>query len=85
MSRLLVYHYAIGKTAMGNRIRDKKPKANAAFWRKKILGNRARDRRVNRELCVLGWRVVRVWEHELTKNNTSRLVRRLGRWFLPEA
>ncbi len=43
------------------------PKGNAAFWRKKISGNRTRDRRVNRELRKSGWRVLRIWEHALPR------------------
>jgi DNA mismatch endonuclease (patch repair protein) len=39
------------------------PKQNAEFWRIKILGNRRRDRGVNRQLRKTGWRVVRIWEH----------------------
>ena len=57
------------------------PRGNAAFWQKKIAGNRTRDRIVNRMLRRMGWRVLRVWEHELTKKNESRLVRRLQRVF----
>lgn len=41
------------------------PKNNRQFWEKKLLGNKVRDKFVNRELRKLGWRVVRVWEHEL--------------------
>ncbi|MDB6063854.1 MAG: mismatch repair protein Vsr [Pedosphaera sp.] len=41
------------------------PKGNRAFWRKKFERNRARDRLVTRTLRRLGWRVVRIWEHEL--------------------
>ncbi len=41
------------------------PQQNAAFWRDKILRNRARDRRVTRELRAAGWSVVRIWEHAL--------------------
>ena len=44
-----------------------RPKANAAFWRRKIAGNRARDRRVNRALQRAGWRVLRIWEHALRR------------------
>jgi DNA mismatch endonuclease (patch repair protein) len=44
-----------------------KPRNNAAFWQKKLEANRARDRKVNRTLRVAGWRVVRIWEHELRK------------------
>ncbi len=55
------------------------PKTRAAFWKAKIEGNRARDRRVNRELRKRGWTVVRVWEHELNRNDEARLIRRLFR------
>jgi DNA mismatch endonuclease (patch repair protein) len=55
------------------------PKQNATFWRAKILGNRKRDRLVSRTLRKAGWRVLRIWEHELTRNNESRLMRRLMR------
>jgi DNA mismatch endonuclease (patch repair protein) len=53
------------------------PKTRAAFWLAKITGNKARDRRVNRALRARGWTVIRVWEHELTRKNEPRLVRRL--------
>jgi DNA mismatch endonuclease (patch repair protein) len=33
------------------------------FWRRKIEGNRARDRRNFRTLRRSGWTVVRVWQH----------------------
>lgn len=44
------------------------PKANAAFWRRKLKANVARDRLVDRKLRELGWRVIRVWEHEVRAN-----------------
>lgn len=55
------------------------PKHNAGFWRKKIAANRSRDRRVNRTLRDRGWRVVRIWEHELIRTNQRRLRARLRR------
>lgn len=58
------------------------PKTNAAFWRRKIARNRERDREVGRLLRARGWRVMRVWEHELTRKNESRLIGRLGRMIL---
>jgi DNA mismatch endonuclease (patch repair protein) len=54
------------------------PKTNAAFWRKKIATNKARDRKVNRHLRAKGWTVVRVWEHELAKQNAPKLLKRLA-------
>lgn len=53
------------------------PKTNAKFWRDKIATNKARDRRVNSALRKRGWTVLRIWEHELTGRNRSRLLRRL--------
>ncbi|MCC7416899.1 MAG: DNA mismatch endonuclease Vsr [Acidobacteria bacterium] len=42
------------------------PKANAAWWREKIEGNRRRDRDTDRRLKRAGWTVLRFWEHEGT-------------------
>lgn len=53
------------------------PKTNARFWRDKIARNQARDRQANRLLRKLGWRVVRIWEHELKRKIEGRLLRRL--------
>jgi DNA mismatch endonuclease (patch repair protein) len=53
------------------------PKTKTSYWLAKITGNKARDRRVNRLLRAKGWAVVRVWEHELAKRNTERLLKRL--------
>ena len=41
------------------------PRNNQEFWAKKLQANKDRDKFVNRELRKLGWKVVRVWEHEL--------------------
>jgi len=41
------------------------PRNNRAFWAKKLQGNKDRDKFVARELRKMGWKVVRVWEHEL--------------------
>jgi DNA mismatch endonuclease (patch repair protein) len=39
-----------------------KPQNNAAFWRRKLAANQARDRQVNRALRAAGWRVLRIRE-----------------------
>lgn len=51
------------------------PKTHKAYWRQKIESNRQRDRHTSRALRQAGWRVVRVWEHEL--RNEDHLVARL--------
>jgi len=52
------------------------PASNRDYWERKIGRNAERDKRVNRELRRRGWRVVRIWEHEI-KNGTA--LRKLGR------
>lgn len=60
------------------------PVNNATFWREKRATNVTRDRRVDRDLRRLGWRVVRIWEHELRGPGLARLTRRLRRIFPAE-
>jgi len=57
----------------------RQPKSRISFWMAKITGNKARDRRVNRALRERGWTVLRIWEHELSRKNETRLLRRLHR------
>lgn len=55
------------------------PKSNRAFWRRKIAANRKRAVSVKRELQKSGWRVFRIWQHELKRKNETRLLARLKR------
>lgn len=53
------------------------PKQNAEFWRNKIETNRSRDKDTNVRLEAIGWKAVRVWEHEspvMATKTISRLV-----------
>ena len=38
------------------------PSTREEFWRDKIAGNIARDRKVREQLTSLGWRVLEIWE-----------------------
>ncbi len=53
------------------------PKSNRAFWKSKVCRNRERDRLVSRTLRSRGWRVLRIWEHELKRKLEIRLLYRL--------
>lgn len=44
------------------------PKTRAQFWLEKINGNVARDQRNNDILRSEGWKVVRIWEHEIKES-----------------
>ena len=39
-----------------------------AKWAQKITANRLRDDRVHRSLRRSGWRVIRIWEHQLERD-----------------
>jgi DNA mismatch endonuclease (patch repair protein) len=55
------------------------PANNRAFWKEKLARNRDRDQSVTRSLKRQGWRVLRIWQHELSRRNERRLVDRIQR------
>jgi DNA mismatch endonuclease (patch repair protein) len=55
------------------------PKANAEWWRAKILANRVRDGDTDARLRASGWTVVRVWEHEDVDPGLERVIAALSR------
>jgi DNA mismatch endonuclease (patch repair protein) len=57
------------------------PKSNVPFWTRKFAENIERDRRVERELTDLGWRVLVVWECELV-GNTVETIQKVAHWLL---
>src|SRR6185437_11874558 len=45
------------------------PVNNAEFWRRKLERNQRRDKLVNATLEREGWKVVRIWQHELKQSD----------------
>jgi DNA mismatch endonuclease (patch repair protein) len=45
----------------------KLPATNREYWLAKIRNNKARDKRVTREISKVGWESLRIWEHQLEK------------------
>ena len=54
------------------------PAGNRAFWKAKLARNAARDREVTRALKKAGWRVLRIWEHDLAAKHWPRVARRVA-------
>lgn len=52
---------------------------NRKFSDAKREVNQARNRRQSRALRAAGWKVLRLWEHELAKKREGRLVTKLRR------
>lgn len=44
------------------------PKSNYDYWNIKITNNRKRDKLVTKMLKNDGWKVIRLWEHDIKKN-----------------
>jgi DNA mismatch endonuclease, patch repair protein len=49
------------------------------YWSKKVLLNWQRDHRQTTQLEHDGWKVVRVWEHDLKKGNENVLLPELAK------
>ena len=49
------------------------PKSRKSFWKKKFDDNVKRDLEVNKIYDELPWRILRIWECELTEKKLSRL------------
>lgn len=43
----------------------KEPKSNKKFWKEKINKNVERDKKITKKLRRDGWKVIRVWDHDL--------------------
>ncbi len=52
------------------------PQTRREFWREKISGNRRRDRKNERALARLGWRVITIWECEVRDGKAPLLIAR---------
>lgn len=61
------------------------PKANAEWWREKILTNRRRDEDTDKTLADAGWHVIRVWEHEPPAEAADRIQKAVAASPLPRS
>ncbi|MCK6505279.1 very short patch repair endonuclease [Myxococcota bacterium] len=55
-----------------------RPKSNTDFWAQKLAENVERDRRQTLDLEARGWRVVRLWEHDVFERPTAAAAAVLG-------
>jgi len=55
-----------------------RPKTNETIWGTKLAANKARDMLVTRTLQSKGWRVIRIWEHDITAKKEDKTVRRIS-------
>ena len=54
----------------------REPKSNKRYWREKIERNVSRSKEVTKRLKEEGWKVIRIWEHDV-ENNLDRTLKKL--------
>lgn len=61
----------------GHNCRNTKPQNNSDYWEKKISNNIKHDKDITALFEKRGWRVIRIWECELTKKNRDKLLSKI--------
>jgi DNA mismatch endonuclease (patch repair protein) len=54
------------------------PKANGTWWEQKFTRTVERDRETDQLLRAAGWKVIRVWEHEVPDRAVRKVIGVLG-------
>ena len=53
------------------------PQSNFHYWNLKISRNLKRAKEVNKKLKKEGWKIIRIWEHDINKN-PKKCLKRIG-------
>lgn len=54
------------------------PQSNKRYWKEKIRRNKERDSEVNKKLKKEGWKIIRIWEHDVKRDTDKCISRVLG-------
>lgn len=57
----------------------KEPSNNKMFWRNKVVSNINRDKKNELFLRKNGWKVIKIWEHEVHRNKPRDSIRKIIR------
>lgn len=52
------------------------PSTNKKYWIEKIERNKKRDKEVSHHYRKIGWRVIRIWEHQIMKDK-AKIVKKI--------
>lgn len=66
----------------GHGCRNITPDNNKEYWRYKITTNKIRDKAIAKHLRSIGWKVIRIWECELTRKNNRLAINKICRSLL---
>lgn len=74
IKKLMVIVHVKGCFWHGHRcLKGRVPVGNRPYWREKIIGNKARDKRNDRRLRVMGWTVKTIWECRVRRATPAEL------------
>ena len=58
--------------------KGKLPSSNTDFWKEKISNNKSRDAKNSDLLVILGWKVIIIWQCEISKiDNRTKILNKL--------
>ena len=60
-------------------LHHRQPNSNEEYWIPKLKRNEGRAKEVNKKLKLEGWKVIRIWEHEI-KDNIDKCVKKITRY-----
>ncbi|MEK7104885.1 MAG: very short patch repair endonuclease [Patescibacteria group bacterium] len=60
-------------------LHHREPKSNKKYWIPKLKRNELRAKEVNKSLTKRGWKVIRIWEHEI-KDNQNKSIKKITRY-----
>ena len=64
-------------------LKGRMPHGNRAYWAAKFRANQDRDRRNERRLRRMGWRVATIWECDIRRGKPAALAMRLSKLLTP--
>ena len=53
------------------------PETNHDYWVNKINRNKERDKEVNVYYKKIGWKIIRIWEHNFNNDNMNKMVKKI--------
>ena len=59
-------------------LHHRQPNSNKEYWIPKLKRNEERAKEVNKNLIKEGWKVIRIWEHEI-KDNQDKSIKKITR------
>ena len=53
----------------------RRPSTSRAYWDHKVVNNKRRDKKISKSLRSSGWKVIRIWEHDLKKSPNKAIMK----------